>query len=397
MRRTTATPIAILVAVLALLVVAVIVAGPAASGDQDPSSTASGRAGTLALYDWVQAVGDSVHRIDSEFDLGGTDVLISAGPLDEFAYTAGDDAALTRFLEGGGEVILAIGSGISDPTAVEAVLQPLGIGAEASNLASASPSQPFPGSSGVSSVPLVAPGASAVGSVWTFSGGDGSLVPLLGAAQAPVVAAVRVGAGRLDLLGSEYPLSNDGLRRGDSAAFVLGLLQGARGQRVGFDEVHHLGPAGADDQGLTAVFEGPLLAAALLAVVVALLYLLTSGRRLGRPLPRRDPARVPSVLEHIEAVGHLLSRSRERGAVAGRYAEELKLRVGRATGVAPHLPDPDFVAALGGFGEERARAAGALLDQARRLAAGQPGEAELLGLARRVDALEAEWGVAAIR
>jgi hypothetical protein len=103
------------------------------------------------------------------------------------------------------------------------------------------------------------------------------------------------------------------------------------------------------------------------------------------------------VLEHIEAVGHLLSRSRERGAVAGRYAEELKLRVGRATGVAPHLPDPDFVAALGGFGEERARAAGALLDQARRLAAGQPGEAELLGLARRVDALEAEWGVAAIR
>ncbi len=71
MRRSTATPIAILVVVLALLVVAVIVAGPAASGDQDPSSTASGRAGTLALYDWVQAVGDSVHRIDSEFDLGG--------------------------------------------------------------------------------------------------------------------------------------------------------------------------------------------------------------------------------------------------------------------------------------------------------------------------------------
>ncbi|MGP8160061.1 MAG: DUF4350 domain-containing protein [Candidatus Dormibacteria bacterium] len=397
MRRSTATPIAILVVVLALLVVAVIVAGPAASGDQDPSSTASGRAGTLALYDWVQAVGDSVHRIDSEFDLGGTDVLISAGPLDEFAYTAGDDAALTRFLEGGGEVILAIGSGISDPAAVEAVLQPLGIGAEASNLASASPSQPFPGGSGVRSVPLVAPGASTVGSVWTFSGGDGSLVPLLGAAQAPVAAAVRVGAGRLYLLGSEYPLSNDGLRRGDSAAFVLGLLQGARGQRAGFDEVHHLGPAGADDQGLTAVFQGPLLAAALLAVAVALLYLLTSGRRLGRPLPRRDPARVPSVLEHIEAVGHLLSRSRERGAVAGRYAEELKLRVGRATGVAPHLPDPDFVAALGGFGEERARAAGALLDQARRLAAGQPGEAELLGLARRVDALEAEWGAAAIR
>jgi hypothetical protein len=103
------------------------------------------------------------------------------------------------------------------------------------------------------------------------------------------------------------------------------------------------------------------------------------------------------VLEHIEAVGRLLSRSRERGAVAGRYAEELKLRVGRVTGVEPRLPDPDFVAALAGFGEDRARAAAVLLEQARQLAGGRPTEGDLLGLARRVDALEAEWGVATIR
>ena len=393
MRRSTVTPVAILVAVLVALVVVVVIAGPAASGDQDPSSTASGKAGTLALYEWLPAVGDDVHRIDSEFDLGGTDVLISAAPLDEYAYTAGDDAALTTFLDGGGEVILAV----SDPTAAEAVLQPLGIGAEPSDLTSAAPSQPFPGSGGVGSVPLVAPGESAAGSVWAFSGGGGGLVPLLGDAEAPVAAAVQVGSGRLLLLGSEYPLSNDGLRRGDSAAFLLGLLQSARGERVGFDEVHHLGQAGANDQGLTAVFQGPLLAAALLAMVVILAYLLTSGRRLGRPLPRRGPARVPSVLDHIEAVGHLLSRSRERGAVAARYAEELKLRVGRVTGVEPHLADADFVVALSGFGVERARAAGVLLDQARRLAAGHPTEGELLELAHRVDSLESEWGVVAIR
>ena len=397
MRRSTVTPVAILVAVLAALVAVAIVA-PAPSSDQDPSSTANGKAGTLALYDWLPATGASVSRIDSEFDLGGTDVLISAGPLDEYAYTAADDATLTRFLRGGGVAILAIyTSSASDPGALEAVLQPLGIEAEPSDLTSATPTQPFPGSSAVASVPLVAPGASAAGSVWSFSGGDGSLVPLLGDAAQPVAAAVQVGAGRLYLLGSEYPLSNDGLRRGDSAAFLLGLLQSARGQRVGFDEVHHLGVAGASDQGLSAVFRGPLLAAAVLAAVVLLLYLATSGRRLGRPLPGRDPARVPSVLEHIGAVGQLLTRSRERGAVAARYADELKLRVGRVTGVEPRLPDPDFVSALSGFGEERAHAAGVLLDQARKLAAGRPTEAELLGLARRVDALEAEWGVAALR
>jgi hypothetical protein len=392
MRRSSVTPVAILVVVLAVLVAVIVIAGPGSSADDDPSSTANGRAGTLALYDWLPATGAGVHRIYSAFDLGGTDVLISADPLDDYAYTAGDDATLTSFLEGGGEVVLAI----SDPASVAAVLDPLGIAAQPSDLASATPTQPFPGSAGVASVPLAAPGEATSGSVWTFSGG-GSLVPLLGGPQAPVAAAVRVGAGRLYLVGSEYPLSNDGLRRGGSAAFVLGLVESARGDRVGFDEVHHLGTAGSGDQGLTAVFQGPLLAAVLLAALVVLAYLVTSGRRLGRPLPRRDPARVPSVLEHIEAVGHLLSRSRERGAVAGRYAEELKLRVGRVTGVEPRLPDPDFVAALAGFGEDRARAAAVLLEQARQLAGRRPTEGDLLGLARRVDALEAEWGVATIR
>jgi len=393
MRRSSVTPVAILVVVLAVLVAVIVIAGPGSSADDDPSSTANGRAGTLALYDWLPATGAGVHRIYSAFDLGGTDVLISADPLDDYAYTAGDDATLTSFLDGGGEVVLAI----SDPASVAAVLDPLGIAAQPSDLASATPTQPFPGSAGVASVPLAAPGEATSGSVWTFSGGGGSLVPLLGGPQAPVAAAVRVGAGRLYLLGSEYPLSNDGLRRGGSAAFVLGLVESARGDRVGFDEVHHLGTAGSGDQGLTAVFQGPLLAAVLLAALVVLAYLVTSGRRLGRPLPRRDPARVPSVLEHIEAVGHLLSRSRERGAVAGRYAEELKLRVGRVTGVEPRLPDPDFVAALAGFGEDRARAAAVLLEQARQLAGRRPTEGDLLGLARRVDALEAEWGVATIR
>jgi hypothetical protein len=393
MRRSNVAPVAILVAVLAILVVVLVLAAPGSGGDQDYTSTGNDKVGTLALYDWLQAIGDNVDRIDSEFTLGGTDVLISAAPLDEYAYTASDDAVLTTFLRGGGEVILAV----VDPTAAAAVLEPLGIDAEPADISAASPSQPYPGSTGVGSVPLVPSGESPLGNVWAFSGGGGGLVPLLGNAADPVAVAVQVGAGRLYLLGSDFPLSNDGLRRGESAAFVLGLVQDARGNRVGFDEIHHLGAAGTADQGLSAVFQGPLLAAALLAIVIALVYLVTSDRRLGKPLPGRDAARVPSVHEHIDAVGHLLSRTRERGAVAGRYAEELKLRVGRVTGVEPRLSDTDFVAALSGFGEARAYAAGALLEEARVMAAGRPSEGELLGLARRVDALESEWGVAAIR
>jgi len=392
MRRANATPIAILVAVLAILVVVLLLGAPGSTGNDDYTSTGNDKVGTLALYDWLQATGDNVNRVDSEFTLGGTDVLVSAAPLDDYAYTVSDDAILTSFLRGGGEVILAV----VDPNAAEAVLLPLGIVPDQSDASSASPSQPYPGSDGVGSVPLVPPGESPDGKVWAFSGGS-DVVPLLGSAAAPVAVDVQVGAGRLYLSGSEYPLSNDGLRRGASAAFVLGLVRGARGDRVGFDEIHHLGAAGTESQGLTAVVQGPLLAASLLVLVVVLMYLVTSGRRLGRPLPRRDPARVPSVLEHIDAVGDLLSRTHERGAVAGRYAEELKLRVGRVTGVEPRLSDTDFVAALSGFGEERAHAAGVLLGEARVLAGGHPSESELLGLARRVDALETEWGVAAIR
>jgi hypothetical protein len=102
MKRSTAAPVAILVAVLAILVAVLVIAAPGPGGDDDYTSTGNDKVGTLALYDWLQAVGGNVDRIDSEFTLGGTDVLISAAPLDEYAYTASDDAILTAFLRGGG-------------------------------------------------------------------------------------------------------------------------------------------------------------------------------------------------------------------------------------------------------------------------------------------------------
>jgi hypothetical protein len=389
-RRSALTPFALLAALLAVLIAVAVAATPPRSDDEDPSSTASGRAGTLALYEWLADLGYAVHRVDSSFDLGNSDVLVSAAPLDVNPYSDADAATLEEFLRGGGEAIVAV----DDPSTVQALLQPLGVGAAASDAVAAAPSQPFPGSSAVASVPLAEPGG--LFSVWSFTGGS-ALVPLLGPSAAPLAVALRVGAGRLVLLGSELPLSNEGLRRGDSAALVLGLLELARGRRVAFDEVHHLPALGSGDYGLSAVVQAPLLAAVVLAVAVVLLWLASQGRRLGRPLPWRDPTRVPSVLEHVDSVGRLLARSRSRGAVAERYAEELKLRLGRAAGVDPRLADSDFAAALSGFGEERAEQAAAALAHARRLAAGRPGESQLLALARRVDSVEAAWGAEALR
>jgi hypothetical protein len=81
--------------------------------------------------------------------------------------------------------------------------------------------------------------------------------------------------------------------------------------------------------------------------------------------------------------------------VAGRYATELKERVGAAAGVEPALEDGAFVDRLRGFGDDRAGAVAAALARARTLAAGRPGDDELLALAREVDAAERAWGPAA--
>ena len=64
MKRSTAAPVAILVAVLTILVVVLVIAAPGPGGDDDYTSTGNDKVGTLALYDWLQAVGDNVDRVD---------------------------------------------------------------------------------------------------------------------------------------------------------------------------------------------------------------------------------------------------------------------------------------------------------------------------------------------
>jgi hypothetical protein len=90
-------------------------------------------------------------------------------------------------------------------------------------------------------------------------------------------------------------------------------------------------------------------------------------------------------------MGQLFSRSRQRGPIAARYADELKRRIGSATGVDWHLDDAAFSAAIALSGDRGAPALTALLAHARSLASGRSDESELLRLARDVDACERAW------
>ncbi|MGI8847262.1 MAG: DUF4350 domain-containing protein [Candidatus Dormibacteria bacterium] len=388
--RRRVVPAALALLLVAILVVVTQLRGTTTNNDLDPSSISSGRAGTLALYTWLDKLGLPVHRIESSFDLSGTDVLLSIEP--EATYTGDEVDALMAHLQSGGDAIVSFST--AEP--VHPLLDRLGVstGGEVNDV-SVTPAQPFDPTGAVTSVPLLPPAGASTGtpSATTFtSAGKAELVPLLGDGRRPVAAALRIrGGGRIYLVGSTFPFSNDGLRRGDAAPFALGLIERARGGHVTFDEYHHERHAQAAGYGIDEIFRGPLLLAIGLATVLLLVYLTSTGRRLGRPIPVRSAARVPSVSDHIAAVAGLLSRSRKRGAIADRYAGELKQRIAAVSGIDSHLSDESFLAALAAQSGALAVLTAQLLNDARALAGADPSEAQLVGLARRVDQTERQW------
>jgi Domain of unknown function (DUF4350) len=376
-------PLLAAVLALVLLVLATLLL-PGGNDDADPSSRSAGRDGTLALYSWLGegGLGLEVRRLTGDFRLTGTDVLVVVEPTQGF--TRPELATLDGFLRGGGELIAAV-DGRDLPVAA-GLLDRLGLAPAGTVTAGdATPVQPLDPGGRVRRVPVEEGLALAT---------PAGVVPLLDRGRPAVLAGRAVGAGRAYLLGSPYPLSNAGLepRRGDASRLVLALLERSRGGRIAVDEIHHGEGVAA---GAAGILLGPVGLAGLLAALVALAFLGLGGRRLGRPLPAGDPARVPSAGEFVTAMARLYERSARLGGVAERYAAELKERVGAVAGVEPSLDDQGFVDRLGGFGQERAEAVALALARARRLAAGGAGDAALLALAREVDEVERAWSPAA--
>jgi hypothetical protein len=370
-------PLAALLVALAVIGVLVALAVIPPADDTDPSSRSAGKQGTLALYTWLGNLGLDVSRISGGFDVGGADILVEYAPEDDFS--AADLSTVTGFVRSGGDLILAIDR--ASLTHASAVLTRLLVGVEQEVPAgTAHPAQPFVPANDVHSV--------ATGDGYALRERD-PLVPLLRQNGAVVAAAVRLGSGRAYVLGDARPLSNDGLRHDDSAYLFLGLLSRARGGRVAFDEVHHGEVNGS--AGAPGIFEGPIGVAAALAVMLVLAALALTGRRVGRPVASEATVAVPSATTYVSAMGDLFARSRQRSAIAARYAEELKRRVGAAVGVAPALDDAAFVAALAATGSEHSAEVAQLLRRARELSNRGADDRALLQLARDVAVAEAEW------
>jgi len=381
MRGALGRPLVVLVLALTLLGgMATVASIPPSTSPDDPSSRSPGRDGTLALHTWLGDLGFQVHRIGSEFDLSGTDVVISVAPRSDFRAEEVD--TMMRHLAGGGDVVIAL-NGAGGTPAIQGLLDRFHI--EVSDQADpgvAVPAQPIDAGGRVERVRV---GPSAV------LDGPPEVVPLLRAGGRVIGVAVRVAhGGRAYLFGSSTPFSNEGLRHDDASGLVLTLLERARGGRIALDEFHH--GEGNAQTGAAAILLGPVGLAMLLGGALALALLAVGGRRVGRPRPARDPARAPSAATYMGAMAALYRRSSRRGGVADRYAEELKSRIARVSGVDAHLGDDSFLAALFAYGGDGPlRGAAELLARARMLAASNPSEVELLWLARDIDAAERRW------
>jgi hypothetical protein len=368
-----------LAAFVLTLVVLVIGTAPPNQND-DPSSRVAGKAGTLALYRWLGDLGFNVHRISGQFDVSGTDVLLIIDPRTPISDS--DAAAVMQAVAHGADLVLAVSP--ESQANAEALLVRLQVSMGAPRPAGDSvPAQPIDAGERVHHVPMTAGSAIAAAPY---------LTPLL--TQSSVLTAVAeqvAGAGRAYVLASTLPLSNDGLRDADSSTLVLSMLERARGGAIGFDEYHH-GEASAAADGAAAVFESPLGLALLLAVAAAVVFLALTGRRLGHPLAGHDVALVPTTASYIDAMAGLYARSSDRGAVATRYAEELRQRLplGVVAAAGP-AGDATFVAALRERRPELAEDVATVLARARALAALKPDAAALLALARAVDDLEQRW------
>jgi hypothetical protein len=158
--------------------------------------------------------------------------------------------------------------------------------------------------------------------------GDRKAAPDSALERRVVFEEVRLGAGRVLLLHSAWPLQNGNIRGGGAFLFAAAAAEvTAGGDTLVFDEFHH----GLRRSGLVAgVWRGlrtrPAGHALLQLGAVALLALLVAGRRFGAPVPLPRSSR-RSPLEHVDALSRVYAEARAvtmpRVLLAGGLARRL--------------------------------------------------------------------------
>jgi hypothetical protein len=166
------------------------------------------------------------------------------------------------------------------------------------------------------------------------------------------------GSGTVVALGGAGMLVNAALAEGNNAPVASALLATGQGTDL---LVLEPGPLGSAERGrgLIALISPGVKRFTLQLVVAFVAFALWRGRRLGRPVSEPQPVRV-AASELVAAVGGLLDRSRSPGHAADLLRADLRRFLGDRMGLPPGSDDDALVsvtAARTGVAEDRLRLA----------------------------------------
>lgn len=341
-------------------VIALLAGAPAGEGSPfDPKGT--GPLGAKALVDLLGELGARVHSVDRP------------GGSDQTAIVLRDDLTAAQRDElhtwvAAGHILL-----VADPSSGLNTPRPAG---EAGNLfGSVTLGRNHCDISALAALDRVDSGG---GVLFRVPAGD---LSCFGDGDRAFLVAHDEGRGTIVSVGGAGPFTNDQIGRVDNAALAAAVLAPTGRETVA---VVRRSEVGAGDKTLGELVPGRVKQFLLELLVAFVLYALWRARRLGRPVPERQPVAIEGS-ELVVAVGHLRQRARMPKRAADVLRQDLRrdliLRYGGSFQIdASSLAD--LVAARTG------------LDPARLLAVLEPppvmDDGSLVGLATAIAALRAD-------
>ncbi len=259
--------------------------------------------GTLAIYDWLQAMGYPVQRLETvpysvPAHWGALFVIAPS-----VSYTSGEAKSLAAWVRAGGTAIVALDYG---DTALLHAFSALDISVpDAPDPSTLTVAQPLLDRPPIRR--LSAPVAMGVTCINTTS-----CITYLESGRTPVLQGERIGRGHLFLFGAPRTFTNGSIRVADNRLLALNLLaELPAGATIGFDEFHHGVQTQQVQSATELLYTTPAGRALLYGAIIVFIYLLLSSRRLGKPIQENQPA-ARSIAEYIVSLAALYRRSGDR-------------------------------------------------------------------------------------
>jgi len=395
-------------AVIAGLALAVLVVVGLASGGALPApapydSASAASNGALALYRWLDALGYAPRRLTaSPLPTGRLGALFVLEPREDFSPA--EAWATLRWVRGGGTLVLLEDQNGAETTLLGGLnLSVLPVANSLDPRALVTGAAPY-GAAPVQ--PLLAhPALRGLDTIVTaaVTGTGAAAIPVLGAGglrypgrrgpvpppdpATPALLYERLGRGRVYAGTTPGALTNGRIGVGDNRRLVPNVLAGLpAGAAVGLDDYHLVAHAAArGPTTLTGVLFATSWGRALLyAVAAVFLYIVLTGRRLGRPL-RPIPERGRSLAEYVISMAGIFRRAGLRARVLSVWQDDLRRSLAGPGGLRGRA-DAEIVAEA----TRRAGLTSAENNEALALLRGRPtlDERTLVDLCRRIARLQ---------